>query len=250
MATSAITLDGFPLIGTTPGGGRAKVTSFDGWLTGSNDRTRAKRTSGHGSWSSRGRRSENPIVARGEIVYPTAAAAAAERRALMALGGYAGTQLVVTDADDTLAVTVEVDDSDVPPVYDAMVYFTFRLTATDPFVRGLTPVTVAVAAGATVPHTAGGTVPAEIEVTLTSAGTVDLTLNGQRLRTGSLPSGAVLTSGPGFTNPKRTIRSSTGANLFNQVIQPMQWPAMVPGSNSPHQAGTANLSIKHYPTYA
>jgi len=33
-------------------------------------------------------------------------------------------------------------------------------------------------------------------------------------------------------------------------VQPMQWPAMVPGVNSIHQAGTAGLSIRYFPTYA
>jgi len=124
------------------------------------------------------------------------------------------------------------------------------LVAEYPWKRALAATTVTVGGGATVSHTAAGTFPAEIEVTLTSGGTVDLTIAGLRLRTASLPSGAVLTSGPGFTRPKRTIRSSTGANLFGSIVQPMQWPAMVPGVNSIHQAGTANLSIRYFPTYA
>lgn len=250
MGTSSVVLDGFPLVGATPGSGISTVKHFDGWINAALERTRGKRTSGHGSWSSKGRRADKPMTLEGLVRYPSAAAAAAERRAMLALGGLGDTILAVTDSLGSLQIHVEVDDVDIPPVRDALLEFTIRVTAVDPFARAVDPVTTAVASGATVPVTVAGTAAAEIEVTLTSSGTVDLTINGQRLRTGSLPSGAVLTSGSGFANPKRTIRSSGGSNLFNQIIQPMQWPAMVPGSNSPHQAGTANLSIKHYPTYA
>jgi len=124
------------------------------------------------------------------------------------------------------------------------------LTAEYPWKRALTATTVAVGAGATVSHTAAGSFPAEIEVTTTSAGTVDLDIGGQRLRWGSLPVGAVLTSGPGFANPKRTARAADGSNLFGLIVQPMQWPAMSPGSNSLVNRGTAALSVRYFPTYA
>jgi hypothetical protein len=129
--------------------------------------------------------------------------------------------------------------------------FTFQvpLTAPYPFKRAVAATTVAVASGATVTHTAAGRAAAEIEVTCTSTGTVDLTIGGLRLRTGSLNAGTKLTSGPGFTNPRRTIISSTGVNLFRLIVQPMQWPAMSPAGNSIHQAGTADLSIRYFPTY-
>ena len=249
MATTAATLDDFPLIGATPGGGRSKILTMDGWLSAATDRSRGKRSGGHGGWSARGRRAQKSIVAVGMVTYPTAEQAAAERRAMLALGGYGATQLVVTDSLGAIGQTVEVDDIDIPPVTDTMLRFTFELVAVDPFARATTATTVAVAAGATVTHTAGGTVPAEIEVTCTSTGTVDLTIGGLRLRTGSLNVGAKLTSGPGFDNPRRTIVSLTGANLFRLIVQPMQWPAISPGGNSIHQAGTANLSIRYFPTY-
>jgi len=250
MATSAVVLAGFPLVGVTPGGGRATLTGFEGWLGGSNERARGKRAGGDGAWSSRAHRAEKKITALGTIVYPSAAAAAAERRTMLALGGYGKVLLQVTDALGDLQQTVEVDDVGVPPTRDTMLRFTFDMLAVDPFARASTATDVAVGAGATVSHTAAGTFPAEIEVTLTSPGTVDLTIAGLRLRTGSLPSGAVLTSGPGFTNPRRTIRSSSGDNLFGSIVQPMQWPAIVPGANSIHQAGTAGLSVRYFSTYA
>lgn len=138
------------------------------------------------------------------------------------------------------------------PLDGGRTWFNFQipLTAQNPFKRALSATTVTVGAGATVTHTAAGLAVAEIEVTTTSPGTVDLTIGGLRLRWGSLPAGAVLTSGPGFANPKRTALSASGANLFGLIVQPMQWPAMSPGSNSIHQAGSAGLSIRYFPTYA
>jgi hypothetical protein len=138
------------------------------------------------------------------------------------------------------------------PLDGGRTWFNFQipLTAQNPFKRALTATTVAVAAGSTVSHTADGLWVAEIEVTCTTTGTVDLTIAGLRLRTGSLNAGVKLTSGPGFTNPKRTIISSTGVNLFGLIVQPMQWPAISPGVNSIHQAGSADLSIRYFPTYA
>lgn len=250
MTTSAIAFDGFPLIGATPGGGRASVTTFEGWLSASHDRIRSKRTGKLGAFSTKHRRMEKRITAVGQIVYPTAAAAAAERRTILALGGNDTTLLQVTDSFGDLQQFVELDSVVAMPVRDSMLHFTFDMLAADPLARAVTATTVAVGAGATVSHTAAGTFPAEIEVALTSAGTVDLTIAGLRLRWGSLPSGAVLTSGPGFTRPKRTVQSSTGANLYGLIVQPSQWPAMSPGVNSIHQAGTAGLSIRYFPTYA
>lgn len=249
MSTTAVVFDGFPLIGVTPAGGRAKVLDIDGWLAASNTRSRSRRTGGHGSWSSRGWRAEKPIVIEGQITYPSSALAAEERRAMLALGGYGETVLVVTDALGTLGQLVEVDDVDIPPVHDRMIRFTYELTATDPFARSTTPATVAVAAGATVPHTADGKAAAEIEVTTTTAGTVVLSIAGLTIRTSELPAGTVLTSGPGFTNPERTVVGPAGENLYTATLAPMQWPAMSPGSNELVSTGTADVDVTYYPTY-
>lgn len=252
MATTAVTLDGFPLIGITPGGGRAKLTGagLDGWLSGPVDRKRSARSSGHGAWSSRARRTEKTITATGQIVYSSPADAAAERRQLLALGSHSPTvQLIVTDSLGTIGMDVEVDDVQAPPVRDTMLRFTFRLTAPNAFARSTTAVTVPVGAGQTMSHTAAGDAPAEIEVTTTSAGTVDLTIGGLRLRWGSMPSGSVLTSGDGFPNPKRTARGPDGADLFGLIVQPMQWPAMADGPNTLVNNGTASVSVRYFPTY-
>jgi hypothetical protein len=249
MATTSVTLNGFQLIGATPAGGRAKVTGFDGWLSAKNDRTRGRRSGQHGSYSSRSFREEDPIALRGEILYADPAIAAAERRALVSLGGFGETQLVVTDSLGTLGIAVEVDDVSVTPMRDTYLRFAFSLTAKDPFARATTASTVSVAAGASVVETAAGQSAAEIEVTTTSTGTVDLKIGSLRLRWGSLPSGSVLTSGKGFPNRQRTVVGPTGANLFGLIVQPMQWPAMSPGANTIVNAGTADLDIRYFPTY-
>jgi hypothetical protein len=124
------------------------------------------------------------------------------------------------------------------------------LLAEYPWKRATTATTVIVNSGATVNHASPGTAASEIEVTLLGGGTVDLSIGGQRLRWGTLPSGSVLTSGPGFTNRRRTVVGPSGENLFGLIVQPMQWPAMAPGANSLHQAGTAGLSVRYFPTYA
>ena len=249
MATTAVVFDDFPLIGVTPAGGRSKVLDMEGWLSATNTRSRGRNTGGHGSWSSRGWRAEKPIVIPGQVVYPSAAVAADERRTMLNLGGFGEALLVVTDSLGTIGQLVEVDDVDVPPVTDRLLRFTFELTATDPFARSMTPVTVAVAAGATVPFTGAGKSVAEIEVTTTSAGTVVLSAGGLTLRTSALPSGAVLTSGRGFTNPKRTVRGPGGEDLFSATLAPMQWPAVVPGANSFVNTGSADVDVTYYPTY-
>lgn len=141
-----------------------------------------------------------------------------------------------------------------PPAVSAPVNasftFTLALLAEYPYKRLLDPVTESLAAGATASFTASGNIAAEIEVTTTSAGTVVLSASGQTLRTSSLPSGSVLTSGPGFTNPERTVRGPDGSDLFGATLSPMQWPAMEIGTNPWVNAGTADVDITYYPTYA
>jgi hypothetical protein len=193
------------------------------------------------------------MMVNGLVKSPTDAAAwLAYDRLTSAMPGLLGSGAIVGYEPVVKSLTVK--QSAAPRVsqpLERQVRFVLTVLAEYPWKRALTPVTVAIAAGATVPFTATGSFPAEIQVTTTGAGTVDLTgPGGLRLRTGSLPSGAVLTSGFGFTNPKRTIRSSGGANLYGLIVQPMQWPCVVPGSNSFVNAGTAALSLTYFPTYA
>jgi len=240
--------------GTDPDGCTWTVASSDGW-DAPDQRTQLNSPTGRdGQRASNMYAEGRSVVIKGLIFAPSDDAAwAAYDRATSAMPGLRNVGNIV--AYEPVPKSLTVVQAGPPrvskPLGRQMTYW-LTLTAEYPWKRALTATTVAVAAGATVSHTAAGTFPAEIEVTLTSAGTVDLTIAGLRLRTGSLPSGAVLTSGPGFIRPKRTIRSAlpANANLFGSIVQPMQWPAMVPGANSIHQAGTAGLSIRYFPTYA
>jgi len=230
------------------------VESVDGWDAPDQRQQELAPTGQHGS-------NLTGIYAEGRRIVITGAVEAssqsgawvAHSRITAALPGLLGSgDVLVFEPGTTKSLTVK--RSGKPRITDpVMHYLAFSLTllAEYPWKRSLTSVTVAVAAGATVPFTATGSFPAEVQVTTTSAGTVDLTgPGGLRLRTGSLPSGAVLTSGFGFTNPKRTIRDAGGASLFGLIVQPMQWPCVVPGSNSFVNAGTAALSLTYFPTYA
>lgn len=228
------------------------VASSDGWDS-PDQRTQFDSPTGrHGQYVSNMYADGRGVVIKGMVFAPSDNAAwAAYDRITSSMPGIAGRGDIVAQEPTPKSLTVvqAAPPRASKPAGRQLTYW-LSLRAEYPWKRALTPVTQAVSAGSSPTFSAAGTFPAEIEVTLTSAGTVDLTLNGQRLRFGSLPSGAVLTSGPGFTNPKRTARSSTGSNLFGLIVQPMQWPAIVPGSNSAHQAGTANLDIKYFPTYA
>jgi len=227
------------------------TTGVDGWGSAPRRLTVNERST-NGSWFGNRDWAERTIVHSGLIECSTSAAADAIADELAALDPSVEYEYAV-DKNSTgeLACLVRVALGPSPEwIDDSSFTYSLTLVAGDPFKRALSATTVTVGAGATVSHTAAGTFPAEIEVTCTSTGTVDLTIAGLRLRTGSLNAGSKLTSGPGFTNPKRTILSSTGVNLFGLIVQPMQWPAMVPGVNSIHQAGTANLSIRYFPTFA
>jgi hypothetical protein len=227
------------------------TTNVEGWGSPARRLTTNART-GNGSWMSGREWAERTIVHSGLIEQATPADAEAVANQLAAFD--TGTEydyVVDKDGVGEIACRAMVAVGPNPEWIDES-SFTYGLTlvAGDPFKRAMTATTVTVGAGATVSHTAAGTYVAEIEVTCTTTGTVDLTIAGLRLRTSSLNAGVKLTSGPGFTNPKRTIISSTGVNLFGLIVQPMQWPAISPGVNSIHQAGSADLSIRYFPTYA
>lgn len=237
---------------TDPDGCSWTVASSDGWDAPDQRTSLGALTGRDGQRVSNMYADGRPVVVKGRIFAPDDAAAwAAYDRATSTMPGLRGVGEIV--AHEPTPKSLSVIQAGPPrvskPAGGNLVYW-LTLVAEYPWKRALTATTVTVGAGATVSHTAAGTFAAEIEVTCTTTGTVDLTIAGLRLRTGTLNAGVKLTSGPGFTNPKRTIISSTGVNLFGLIVQPMQWPAIVPGSNSIHQAGTANLSIRYFPTYA
>ena len=142
------------------------------------------------------------------------------------------------------------DDIDVPPVTDALLRFHIEVTATDPFARSTTPVTVPILAGTTENFTATGTVPAELEVTTTSSGTVHVEQGGLAIMASSVPSGTVFTSGPGFANLPRSVVGPGGEDLYSLTLPGTQWPAVVPGANSILNQGTAAVQVRYFPTYA
>lgn len=228
------------------------TTNIEGWGSPARRLNVNDATGRDGVWMAGAFYGARTIVHTGLIEQATAAAAQAIADDLAALPS--GSLTTYTVEHETLGarfVSVKVAVGAEPQwIDDKSFTYSTTLIAPDPFKRPTVATTVTVAAGATVSETSPGKVYSEIEVTCTTTGTVDLTIGGLRLRTGSLNAGVKLTSGPGFTNPKRTIISSTGVNLFGLIVQPMQWPAMSPGSNSIHQAGTANLSIRYFPTYA
>jgi hypothetical protein len=228
------------------------VASSDGW-DAPDQRTRFDSLSGRdGQYVSNMYADGRPVVIKGLIKAPDDGAAwAAYDRVTSSMPGLRGVGDIVAHEPVPKSLTVvQAGPPRVTKPAGRLLTYWLTLSAEYPWKRALSTTTVTVGAGATVSHTGVGTFPAEIEVTCTTTGTVDLTIAGLRLRTGSLNAGVKLTSGPGFTNPKRTIISSTGVNLFGLIVQPMQWPAISPGVNSIHQAGSADLSIRYFPTYA
>lgn len=137
--TTTVVFDGFPLTGATPAGGKAKIVGpegLDGWFNKSLRRDRQEKAQQDGAWDSTGNANSLPVVLRGQIVYPDAATAAAERRQLLALGGRSTAPLEVTDAAGYGSRMVETDALSVPPTTDRIVTFAFTLTATDPLLYG------------------------------------------------------------------------------------------------------------------
>jgi hypothetical protein len=153
--TSQVTLDGFPLTGDTPAGGRARLVGsdgLDGWFNKALRRDRQEKAQQDGAWTSHGDAGSLPVVLRGQIVYADAAAAASERRRLLSLGGRDTSPLTVVDPLGSGTRMVEVDSLSVVPVRDSMLTFAFAVTAPDPLLYG-----PAVFAQTTLAASAGGT---------------------------------------------------------------------------------------------
>lgn len=136
MSTTDVSLDGWPLIGNTPAGGRAKLTGMTGWLAKSLRRERSPRAGADGDWASAGSVEGKTITLEGQIVYGNAQTAAVERRQMLAIGGRGTTELTVVDAGGQLTAFVEVDALAVTPVRDTMVTFTITAHACDPVLYG------------------------------------------------------------------------------------------------------------------
>ena len=153
--------------------------------------------------------------------------------------------LIVDDGTELMAVVRVTRGAVVSWLNDVAFRYDIEVTALHPFKRALSPVTVAPGA-----FTAAGTVPAEIEVTTTSSGTVHVEQGGLAIKAGTVPAGTVFTSGPGFTNLPRSVVGPSGEDLYSLTLPGTQWPAVVPGANSFLSLGTADVEITYYPTYA
>lgn len=235
-------------------GVRWRSAGIEGWDAAPVRIIDGDRTGRHGGFSGGRLWSPRLLSLPGRAHCPDMATAFQVREQIVAsMPGLDSAELIVHESTPK-SLTVEINGTPhVSTPIEASPYrvtFLIPLIAYDPFKRAVTPATVAVPAGATVPHVATGTAAAEIEVTTTTTGTVVLSSEGLTLRTSELPAGTVLTSGPGFTNPERTVVGPGGENLFSATLAPMQWPAIVPGANELVNGGTASLEVTYYPTYA
>lgn len=234
-------------------GCRWTVASSDGW-DAPDQRTQFASPSGrHGQYGFNRFADGRPVVIKGLVFAPSQDAAwLAYDKITSAMPGLTGSGVIT--AYEPVPKSLTVSQAGPPrvskPAENGIITYWLTLVAEYPWKRATTPVTFTISPGATAMFTDAGTFAAEIQVTTTSAGTVQLSASGQTLRTSTLPSGSVLTSGPGFTNPERTVRGPSGADLFSATLSPMQWPAVSPGDNSFVNSGTANLSVTYYPTYA
>jgi hypothetical protein len=139
--TSTVTLDGFPLTGTTGRGGRIRVTGGldTTWYAKSLNRNRQSKSQQDGSWPSTGFVNALALTITGIAVYTDAASAKADARQMLTLCGN-GSTAPLTVTDDLVAGTrlVELDSIVVSPVRGTMFSYTIMVTAPDPLVYGPT----------------------------------------------------------------------------------------------------------------
>lgn len=137
MATTAASFDGWPLVGTTPGGGSSRILGLGNWISRGVRRTRTSRGTQDGDWPSQGQNAGRDITVSGQVEYGTdAATAALERRQMVALGGKGLAGFVVEDALGPLSALVEVDSIACTPIRDGLISWAMALHAPDPLVYG------------------------------------------------------------------------------------------------------------------
>jgi hypothetical protein len=135
---SSIAFNGFDLTTqSSPLGGRFTVLQggLTGWHTVTKRRNRQERVGQAGAFPSAGQSASLPIGVHGLAVYPTAEAAATERRALLALAAD-NVPLTVVDAAGEGTRYVETDSLVVSPVMDRQITFDLTVTACDPLLYG------------------------------------------------------------------------------------------------------------------
>lgn len=222
------------------------VAQVDGWDAPDQRTTFQAPTDQHGSvglgFFAHGR----GLVVTGSVEAVTQDGAwAAFNRAASSMPGLLGEGEVVIDEPTPKTLTVRQSG---PPRINPPLngVFTFQLTllAEYPWKRAVDPVTVTIAAGTSETFDHDGTFPAEFTATTTSSGTVGLSCAGLTLSAGSVASGTVLDS------LEHTITGSGGADLYGSIVAGSEWPAVVVGSNTWTNSGTADVELTFYPTYA
>lgn len=134
--TSAIVFNGFDLTTeSSPRGGRFTVDGLTGWHAVNKRRDRQEKVGQSGAFVSAGQTASLPVTIHGRAVYPTAEAAATERRELLALASDEA-PLTVVDATGEGTRLVETDTLVVSPVMDRQITFDIVVTATDPLLYG------------------------------------------------------------------------------------------------------------------
>ena len=248
---NAVTIGSFVSDLDAPGDYRL-TTMVEGWGSPARRLTITPRTGAHGAYLLGQQWAERTIVHSGLIECSTATVANTIAQELAALApGVDYAYVVDHEAIGSLACTVQVALGPEPEwVDDRSFTYILTLVAPDPFKRALSPETVSIATGTSVPFTALGTAAAEIEVTTTSSGTVHVEQGGLAIMASSVPSGTVFTSGPGFDNLPRSVVGPGGEDLYSLTLPGTQWPAVVPGANSILNQGTAAVQVRYFPTYA
>lgn len=236
----------------TADGAEWLVTRIEGWGAASQRGGRLEPTGANGVERDSSLYGGRILEVLGYVEAPTRAAAwAAYYRCTGALPGLLDGMVLTVHEEPAKSLRVVQDaPPEVEEPVDGCFSFTLKLLAEYPLKRATDPVDVEILAGDSETFTAAGNAAAEIELTTTGAGTVNLSAGGLTLTCGSVPSGTVLTSGPGFDNAEATVIGPSGADLFGAMVPGYEWPAVVPGLNTFVNAGTASVVVRYYPTYA
>jgi len=134
---TAVTVDGFPLVGTDSAGGVWKVTGMTGWYDGAQDRhDRLSKAQQAGSWPSTGHSDDIPISIKGTARYSDPVAAKLAARQFRTVGGHGTSEMLVEDAAGALTAGVERDGKSVDWVNHFMFTWSLLLTANDPLFYG------------------------------------------------------------------------------------------------------------------
>lgn len=221
----------------------------DGW-DGAEQRTQVgEPTARHGGFATENLFGARDVTIKGVCRFSTAEAAEiAYATVTGSMPGLNGTaDLVVGDTGDEVWLSVAQGGhpfAERPDAEKGYLLWQLFLRADYPLKRGLTAVTVELAAGATVSVAHAGTFPAEFTATTTSTGTVSLSAGGLTLSSASVASGTV------FDSLEHTITSSGGADLYGSIGVGAEWPAVEVGSRDWVNAGTADVELSFYPTFS